>query len=76
MTNIRIYIISDTPKTEGSHAQDFQKRVECVREIAKNISNGNFFLIKFSIKIFSGKTIKEIEKSSLPQRFKCLFPPV
>ncbi|CAG5078957.1 Oidioi.mRNA.OKI2018_I69.PAR.g9133.t1.cds [Oikopleura dioica] len=62
MTNIRIYIISDTPKTEGSHAQDFQKRVECVREIAKNISNG--------------KTIKKIEKSTLPHRFKCLFPPV
>ncbi|CBY12672.1 unnamed protein product [Oikopleura dioica] len=62
LTNLRVYIVSDTPKTEGSHAQDFQKRLDCVREIAANIANG--------------KTIKELEISDLPKKFKSLFPPV
>jgi len=44
LTNLRVYIVSDTPKTEGSHAQDFQKRLDCVREIAANIANGKIVI--------------------------------
>jgi hypothetical protein len=74
LTNIRVYIISDTPKTEGSHAQDFQKRLESCRKIAANISNGKVSQTIFDFNFFKVKRSKSLKNVTYLNDLKVCFP--